>query len=59
MYNKEKYRCLQGPKTRLWSPFNNYYVEKDEERGKTTWGKYSLKKGYERKTKNVVDVAPN
>ena len=29
------------------------------ERGKTTWGKSSLKIGHERKTKNVVDAAPN
>ena len=36
----------------LWSHFNNYYVQKIEERGKTTWGKSSLKKGHERQTKN-------
>ena len=48
----QKYRCIQGPTTRLWSPFNNYYVEKAKEKGKTTWGKSSLKKGHEMQTKN-------
>ena len=46
-YDK-KYGCIWmhiGPTTRLWSPFNNYYVQKSEERGKTTWGKSSLNIG--------------
>ena len=34
-------------------PLQLFMSKKYEERGKTTWGKYSLKKGYERKTKNV------
>ena len=37
-------------------PLTIIHVQKDEERGKTTWGKSSLKKGHERQTKNVVDV---
>ena len=41
------------------APFNNYYVQKVEERGKTIWGKSSLKKGHERQTKNAAYAAPN
>ena len=40
-------------------PLTIIMSKKDEERGKTTWGKSSLKKGHERKTKNVVGAAPN
>ena len=39
-------------------PLANIMSKKDEERGKNTWGKSFLKIGHERKTKNVVDVAP-
>ena len=40
-------------------PFTNYLVKRTKERGKTTRGKSSLKKGHERRTKNAVDAAPN
>ena len=40
-------------------PLTIIHVQKAEQRGKTTWGKSSLKKDMRGKPKNDFDSAPN
>ena len=42
-----------GPNNKAMVTLYNYFVQKSEERGKTTWGKYSLKKGQGTKLNNM------
>ena len=46
-----------GPNNKDMVTLYNYFVQKSEERGKTTWGKSSINKGQGTKFEHVFNIS--